>query len=71
MVITDVLTAKPQQMSLMKRNDMIQHLSAAAAHPSLCDSVLLGTPDARNNSLDPTRFQELTHLAAELGIAVE
>ena len=39
MVIVNVLMAKPQQMSLMERNDMIQHLSAAAAHPSLGDSV--------------------------------
>ena len=71
MVIGNVLTAQPQQMSLMERNDMIQHLSAAAAHPSLGDSVLPGTPDARPNRLDPARLQKLTHLAAEFGVAVE
>ena len=71
MVIIDVLTAQPLQMSLMERNDMIQHLSAAAAHPSLGDSVLPGTPDARPNRLDPARLQKLTHLAAEFGVAIE
>jgi len=30
MVIANVLMAKAQQMSLMERNDMIQHLEAAA-----------------------------------------
>ena len=71
MVIGNVLTAQPLQMSLMERNDMIQHLPAAAAHPSLGDSVLPGTPDARPNRLDPARLQKLTHLAAALGVAVE
>lgn len=70
-VIGNVLTAQPQQMSLMERNDVIQHLSAAAAHPSLGDSVLPGTPDARPNRLDPARLQKLTHIAAEFGVAVE
>jgi hypothetical protein len=58
-------------MSLMERNDVIQHLSSAAAHPSLGDSVLPGTPETRPNRLDPARLQKLTHFAAEFGVAVE
>ena len=56
-------------MLLVERNDMIQHLSAAAAHPSLGDSVLPGAPDARSNRLDPARLQKLTHFATEFGVA--
>jgi hypothetical protein len=41
-------------------NDVIQHLSAAAAHPSLTDSLLPRTPHAR--------LQKLTHSGAKLGI---
>jgi hypothetical protein len=71
MVIANVFLAKPKQMSLMERNDMIQHLATAAAHPPLCDSVLPRTPDARPHHLDPARLQQITHLAAEFGVAVE
>ena len=71
MVIGNVLTAQPQQMSLMERNDVIQHLAAAAAYPPLGDSVLPRTPEARPNRLEPARLQERTYLAAEFGVAVE
>src|SRR5262249_25457213 len=71
MVIGYVLTAKPQQTSLVERNDMIQHLATAAAHPSPGDSVLPRTPHARPNSLNPARLQKVIHLAAEQGVAIE
>ncbi len=71
MVIANVFTANRQQMSLIERNDVIQHLAAAAAHPSLCGSILPRTPDAGPNGLDAALLQEVPHGTAELGIAVE
>lgn len=70
-IVADVLMAEPLQMSLVQRDDVIQHLMAAAANPSFHDSVLPGTSNACPNGLDPARLQELAHFAAELAVAVE
>jgi hypothetical protein len=54
-IVADVLMAKPQQMSFVQRDDVIQHLTSAAANPSFRDSVLPGTANACPNGVDPAR----------------
>ena len=46
-------------MSLVKRDHVIQHLTAYAAHPSFRDSVLPWTAYAHPDRLDPARLQEV------------
>ena len=43
MVIREVLSEEPLQVSLVQRNDLIEEFAAAASHPALRDSVLRGT----------------------------
>jgi hypothetical protein len=63
--------AKPQQMSLMERNDMSNILAAAD-----CPSIALSLRSAKDWALVlaawiPLAVKEVTHPAAELGVAVE
>lgn len=71
MVVGHVLTANPPQMLLVQRDDGIQHLAAAAAHPAFRYSVLPRASDARADGLNLARLQERQHIAAELGVTVE
>ncbi len=45
-VVTDVLTDQAFQMLLVQNNDVIKHVPAAVAHPTLCSAVLSPTFEA-------------------------
>src|SRR2546423_15661032 len=58
-------------MFLIEGDHVIQHLSATTPDPTLRDSVLPRTSDARANGLNPGRLQELEQITSEFGVTVE
>ena len=70
-IIANIFEAEPYQMSLVQRDDVIQHLTAYAPHPSFRDSVLPRTAKARPDSFDPARFEKAAHLGAEFAVTIK
>ena len=69
-IIANIFEAEPYQMSLLQRDDVIQHLTAYASQPSFRDSVLPRTANARPDRFDPARFQKAMHLGAEFAVTI-
>jgi hypothetical protein len=70
-VIGDVFTPKSPEMSIVERDDVIEHFAASAADPAFRHSVLPRAPNTRANRFQDTRLQKLEDIAAELGVTVE
>src|SRR4030095_15257150 len=70
-IIANIFAAEPNQMSLVQRDHVIQHLTAYAPHPSFRDSVLPRTANACPDSFDSARFQKAEHLGAELAVTIK
>ncbi len=71
MVVSQVIAPEASQVLFIQRNDMIQHLAAATADPSLGHSVLPRTAYACANGLETAALEKPEYIAAELRVTVE
>ena len=55
MVVTNVVSKKSLQMAVVESDDVVEQISAAAAHPALSDSVLPGTSNGGPHTGDRHR----------------
>jgi hypothetical protein len=70
-VIVDVFTPQSPEVSIVQRDDVIEHFAASAADPAFRHSVLPRAPNTRANRFQGARLQKLEDIAAELGVTVE
>lgn len=66
MVVTHVVPDDPAKMWLVQRNDMVEHLAAATAHPAFRDTVLPGCLDTGSFGCQAGRLQERDDVDVEL-----
>src|ERR1700739_2247663 len=53
MVVGDIFAHESLQMPFIEHDDVIQQVTAAASHPTLCDSILPGTAKRGANRFTP------------------
>jgi hypothetical protein len=70
-IVSDVITKEPEQMTRAQGNDMVEELPSATADPSLGDTGLPGTPVCSAYRLDTEGSDGPEKLLAEDGIPVE
>ena len=70
-VVIDVITHEPEQMSFVQRDHMVQDLSTATPNPSFRDSILPGRLDARPLRFQTRRLQKHDDRGVEFRIAVQ
>src|SRR3954453_8685042 len=64
-VIAGILAKKSSQMSLIQRDDVVQHLSTATSNPPFRSTVLPGCLNARALRLETGRCQEVDYIDIE------
>jgi hypothetical protein len=65
-VVVDVFRHQSLQMPFVKNDHVIEKISATAANPTLCNTVLSRTPKARSLELDTEALHCVGHFVAEL-----
>ena len=70
-VVIDVITHEPEQMSFVQHDHMVQDLSTATPNPSFRDSILPGRLDARPLRFQAGRVQKSDDPGIKFGIAVQ
>jgi hypothetical protein len=71
MIIRQIFADETSQVFLIERDHVIQHLSAITPDPTLRDSILPRSSDARAHGLNAGGLQEPEQIASELGVTVE
>lgn len=70
-VVADVLLAESEQVGLVQRDHVIQHLPAYALDPSLGHAILPRASDPGPNGFQSAALQKGFDVAAELAVVVE
>jgi hypothetical protein len=70
-VIVHILAKKSSQMSLIQRDDTVQHLSTATSNPAFRNSVLPTCLDACALWLQTPCVEQLDDIDIEFGVVVE
>jgi len=71
MVVADVFTHEPAQMSFVQHDDLVQHLPAATPYPSFRGSILPGRLGARALRCQSRGLQKPDDLLVELRVSIQ
>jgi hypothetical protein len=71
MGVANVLRHEPLQMAFIEHNNVIKQPSAASAHPSFGNPILLRASNRRSHRADAEMHNSLDHLAIESVLATE
>ncbi len=70
MIIAEVFTNQPAQMSFVEDDHMVQQFSAASPHPTFGNPVLPWTPIGRSNRLPAHGLDHFRYFFIELSISI-
>jgi hypothetical protein len=70
-IVTDVFIHEAFQMTFVQDNHMIKQIPAAVTDPTLCNTVLPRTSEARPLRLDTEALDRINHFCAEVCAAIK
>src|SRR5215471_124694 len=71
LMVADIITHEPKQMSFVQRDDMVQYLPPTTSHPAFRGSILPRRLNACPLRFQTRRLQKRDHVSIEFRIAVE
>src|SRR5260370_608259 len=71
MVVVHVCSDQPVEMPFVQRDDLVEQLAPAAAHPALSDAVLPGGLNGRARRVQTCGFQEPDDIAVKRRVVVK